>query len=87
MHIGMLWFDDNPNLSLKKKIEKAVVYYREKYRHEPNLCLIHPTMIENSKSNDETMELDNIDGLTIRSYRPFFQVISGLGSKTRTRLE
>jgi hypothetical protein len=24
MHIGMLWFDDNPNLALKNKIEKAV---------------------------------------------------------------
>jgi hypothetical protein len=70
MHIGMLWFDDNPNLSLKKKIEKAVVYYREKYRHEPNLCLINPTMIESGTSKGEPMDLDNIEGLTIRPYRP-----------------
>jgi len=70
MHIGMLWFDDNPNLSLKKKIEKAVIYYRQKYRLEPNLCLIHPTMIENGKSKAETMEFDDIKGLTIRPYRP-----------------
>ena len=70
MHIGMLWFDDSPNLSLKNKIEKAVIYYRQKYRREPNLCLIHPTMIENDKSKDGVMVLDSMDGLTVRSYRP-----------------
>jgi len=70
MHIGMLWFDDNPSLSLNKKIEKAVVYYRQKYRHEPNLCLINPAMIESSKSKAETTDVDNIEGLTIRPYRP-----------------
>jgi len=70
MHIGMLWFDDNPNLSLKKKIEKAVVYYREKYRHEPNLCLINPAMIESGASKAGPTDLDNMEGLTIRPYRP-----------------
>ena len=62
MHIGMLWFDDNPNLALKNKIEKAVVYYRQKYHREPNLCLIHPSMME--KDGPE------FDKLTVRPYRP-----------------
>ncbi len=70
MHVGMLWFDNDPNLALKNKIEKAVVYYRQKYRHEPNLCLLHPTMLENGKSKTKTTELDSIEGLTIRSYQP-----------------
>ncbi len=70
MHSGMLWFDDNPNLSLERKIEKAVIYYREKYRHEPNLCLINPAMIDSSTSKAEPTVLDNIEGLTIRPYRP-----------------
>ncbi len=70
MHIGMLWFDNNPNLSLRKKIEKAVVYYRKKYRHEPNLCLINPSLIGSGKSIDAPSDLDNIEGLTIRPYRP-----------------
>ena len=62
MHIGMMWFDNNPNLSLKNKIEKAVSYYRQKYQREPNLCLIHPSMIEKDKPE--------FDRMTIRSYRP-----------------
>ena len=70
MHIGMLWFDDNPNLTLTKKIQTAVRYYRQKYRHEPNLCLIHPAMIENVKSKDEAVDLEDMKGLTIRPYRP-----------------
>jgi len=70
MHVGMLWFDNNPNLALKSKIEKAVLYYRQKYHHEPNLCLIHPTMFSNDKSRAETAELHTIAGLTIRPYRP-----------------
>ncbi|HUI89601.1 MAG TPA: hypothetical protein VLX61_12865 [Anaerolineales bacterium] len=70
MHVGMLWFDDSPGTSLKNKIEKAVVYYRQKYRREPNLCLIHPTMIERNNSKAETMGLDSIAGLTVRPYRP-----------------
>jgi len=47
---------------LKNKIEKAVVYYRQKYHREPNLCLIHPSMME--KDGPE------FDKLTIRPYRP-----------------
>ena len=70
MHIGMLWYDNNPNLSLKNKIEKAVLYYRQKYRREPNLCLIHPSMVEDGKSNAGTVELGNMEGLTVRTYRP-----------------
>jgi len=70
MHVGMLWFDDNPNLALKNKIEKAVVYYRQKYHGEPNLCLLHPTMLQNDKSKNELLDLNGIDGLTVRSYRP-----------------
>ncbi|MBI1854327.1 MAG: hypothetical protein HYR93_00360 [Chloroflexi bacterium] len=62
MHIGMLWFDNAPDIELKIKIEKAVAYYRQKYHREPNLCLIHPDML-----NKEKLEFAKI---TIRSYRP-----------------
>lgn len=70
MHIGMLWFDDDPKLALADKIEKAVAYYRQKYRREPNLCLIHPTLLENVKSGTEETVSKNIEGLIIRPYRP-----------------
>ncbi len=62
MHTGMLWFDNNPKVALKDKIEKAIAYYRKKYNHEPNLCLIHPSMMDHG-------ELD-FDEMTVRAYRP-----------------
>lgn len=40
MHIGMLWYDNEPKVTLQKRIERAVDYYRRKYHQEPNLCLI-----------------------------------------------
>ncbi len=62
MHVGMLWFDNTPNISLKLRIEKAVDYYRHKYHREPNLCLISPDMAGKDKLDFGTM--------TVRPYRP-----------------
>jgi len=45
MNIGMLWYDESP-LALKERIEKAAGYYAEKYGHKPNLCIVHPSMLE-----------------------------------------
>ena len=62
MHIGMLWFDNTPNVSLRTRIEKAVDYYRKKYHQEPNLCLIHPGTAGSEKTEFGKM--------TIRDYKP-----------------
>lgn len=69
MHVGMLWFDNSPDINLKSKIEKAVEYYRQKYHREPNLCLIHPSMVEN-KADLHKLALTDIKGMTVRPYRP-----------------
>jgi hypothetical protein len=62
MNTGMLWFDNDPKTALTAKIERAVDYYRHKYGRDPNLCLIHPSMME--KDNLETGKV------TVRPYRP-----------------
>ena len=62
MNAGMLWFDNDPKTALAAKIEKAVDYYRHKYGRDPNLCLIHPSMME--KEQPETGKV------TVRPYRP-----------------
>jgi hypothetical protein len=64
MHIGMLWFDNDPATALKTKIEKAANYYRKKYGREPNLCLMHPSMFEAGAQRPE------LNSMTIRAYRP-----------------
>jgi len=71
MHIGMLWYDNTPDLSLKLRIEKAADYYRRKYHQEPNLCLIHPSMLEpDAKGNKRNSDLPQMGNMTVRSYGP-----------------
>ena len=60
MHTGMLWLD-NSQSALEKKIQKALDYYKNKYGRTPTLCLVHPSMMG---------EDVQIDGLTVRPYRP-----------------
>jgi len=62
MHTGMLWFDNDPRTPLEMKIQKAAEYYRQKYGRQPDLCLVHPTMLQNEKISEER--------ITVRPYRP-----------------
>lgn len=50
MREGLLWFDDNAGRSLLDKIERAANRYRQKYGHVPNVCYVHPTMIDNQEA-------------------------------------
>ena len=63
MHTGMLWFD-NSQTALTVKIQKAVEYYHKKYGQTPDLCLVHPSMLE---TNQRQLEINK---LTVRPYRP-----------------
>ena len=64
MHTGMLWFD-NSQTALNLKIQKAVDYYHKKYGRTPDLCLVHPSMLE--QNNQRQLEVNK---LTVRPYRP-----------------
>jgi hypothetical protein len=66
MHTGMLWFD-NSQTALNIKIQKAVDYYHKKYGRTPDLCLVHPSMLEAQEKNQRTVEINK---LTVRPYRP-----------------
>ena len=63
MHTGMLWFD-NSQTALTVKIQKAVDYYQKKYGRDPDLCLVHPSMME---KNERQLEINK---MTVRPYRP-----------------
>lgn len=64
MHTGMLWFDNDPHTTLSVKIQKAIEYYNKKFGRTPNLCLVHPSMLE---TGQRQLELGK---LVIRLYRP-----------------
>ena len=43
MHIGLLWFDDDPKRDLPAKVQRAADYYRGKYGREPTVCEVNPS--------------------------------------------
>jgi hypothetical protein len=51
MNVGMLWFDNDPKTELSLKIERAATYYRQKYGKKPNVCFVHPSMIQATPGN------------------------------------
>ena len=63
MHTGMLWFD-NSQTALTIKVQKAVDYYTKKYGRNPDLVLVHPSMLE---TNQRQLEVNKV---TVRPYRP-----------------
>jgi hypothetical protein len=66
MNTAMLWFD-NSQTALAVKIRKAVDYYKKKYGRQPDLCLVHPNLLEVETREQRTVE---VAGLTVRPYRP-----------------
>jgi hypothetical protein len=60
----MLWFDNDPRTTLSVKIQKAMDHYRNKFGRIPDLCLVHPSMMDNGQNQLE------LGKLIIRSYRP-----------------
>ena len=59
----MLWFD-NSQSTLNVKIQKAVEYYHKKYGRIPDLCLVHPSMLDKNEAKIE------VNKLIVRPYRP-----------------
>ena len=49
MNVGMLWFDNDPRTALTAKVARAADYYRQKYGLVPDLCLVHPSMLAETR--------------------------------------
>ena len=64
MHTGMLWFDNDPKTTLSVKIQKAMDYYSKKFGRIPDICLVHPSML------DADQKQFDLGKLTIRPYQP-----------------
>jgi hypothetical protein len=45
MNIGMLWYDNDPKVTLNIKVQRAADYYQSKYGKAPDRCFVHPDMI------------------------------------------
>ncbi len=64
MHTGLMWFDNDPAATLNVKIQRAMEYYSKKFGRAPDICLIHPSMLDGGKKQIE------LGKLTVRAYRP-----------------
>ena len=49
MNTGMLWYDNDPRTALAVKVARAADYYRQKYGHAPNMCLVNPSMLGDNR--------------------------------------
>lgn len=62
MDMGMLWFDDNPAITIADKVTRAAMYYASKYGRKPTICFVNPVML-----SGESMEKSA--GVEIRTSR------------------
>lgn len=65
MNVGMLWFDNDTKSEMKTKIKQAATYYQKKYGQQPNLCYVHPSMV-----NGDPLRADGIEVRTTKSVLP-----------------
>jgi hypothetical protein len=70
MDIGMLWFDNDRQADLNIKVNRAVIYYLQKYGKKPNLCFVNPSMISTNGNGNNLIPSDDKvitdDGVEIR---------------------
>ena len=73
MNVGMLWFDNDVKSDLVSRIERAAIYYKEKYGKAPNICFVHPSMTNRIKAVGEDnppIKAGEIEIRTTRSVLP-----------------
>ncbi len=49
MNNGMLWFDNDLQSDLSKRIQNAAAYFSMKYGIKPDVCFVHPSMLVKEK--------------------------------------
>jgi len=57
MNIGMLWFDNDPQIDIRTKLNRAIAYYQKKYGQTPDLCYVHPSMLPDKNINSTGVDL------------------------------
>ncbi len=57
MITGLLWFDNDPKADLNLKISRATEYYFRRYGLRPDMCFVHPSMIENDSADSIKIEI------------------------------
>ena len=80
MNIGMLWFDNDVKTDLNQKIQRAAIYYQQKYGRQPDLCYVHPSMANSTQNGNQGIKAGEIEVKTTKSVLPNHFWI-GIGGK------
>ncbi len=81
MYTGMLWYDNDPRTALIVKVQKASSYYMRKFGRLPDICLVHPSMLNNKRS--EVIQ-EHGRQITVRSYQPVLPGHLWIGTEDQT---
>ncbi len=57
MNVGMLWLDSEKTSNVAAMIANAATYYQKKYGQAPNLCFVHPSLLENTDQNKDNADI------------------------------
>jgi hypothetical protein len=57
MKLGILYFDNDPKSSLASKVEKAVTCFGNKYGITPDICYIHPNLLDRVTSINRKIKI------------------------------
>lgn len=57
MNVGMLWLDSEKTSNVAAMIANAATHYRKKYGQSPNLCFMHPSMLEATGQDNENVNI------------------------------
>lgn len=63
MDVGLLWFDNDVRRGIEEKVQRAAAHYATKYGHKPNVCFVHPSMLEGNGKRDVL----RTDGVEVRA--------------------
>jgi hypothetical protein len=69
MKTGLLWFDDDPNRKLEHKVLRAATHYERKYGQPPDLCFVHPSILDGNGGRGKRSGVRKVGGVEIRPGR------------------
>jgi hypothetical protein len=78
MKEGLLWFDDDPGRDLREKIGRAAKRYQKKFGSKPNVCYVHPSLLEDNGNTEE------VRGMQVASMTAVLPHHFWLGKETAT---
>ncbi len=61
MEVGLLWLDNDPRRGIEEKVMRAVAYYRDKYGRQPNVCFVHPSMLEGNGNGNGKLKAGDVE--------------------------